>query len=354
MGHIAVSDDVRVGSNMGGLPPLVSVIVPAYNYSHVIAYTLDSLERQSFLNWECIVVDDESTDATSSVVNSYCAQDCRIMYIKQRNGGPSKARNTGLSMAAGKYVQFLDADDLLECRKLEHHVEYLEDNPTIDIVYGSARYFRSNVPDERRFSMKEIDVEWMPNISGSGKRLCEAVIRENIMVVSAPLIRRSLIDQVGEFDLTLPPIEDWDYWIRCALMGGTFRYLDKEETLSLIRWHSGSLSQNAHRVAKQVDKLRKKLSNTIKDGGLAELNRTIDFFSHGRRGIDYINSECLHLGMKHLMSASARSSDWQESAKWAFSAIVAPLLSRGQIEKVIYSPVKESLSLLIFGGRPRE
>ncbi|MGH9842662.1 MAG: glycosyltransferase family 2 protein [Blastocatellia bacterium] len=348
-----MNDEKNIGQG-DGLLPMVSVIVPAYNYGHVIEYTLDSLKQQSYLNWECIVVDDESTDDTSSVVNSYCARDRRIKYIKQKNGGPSKARNTGLSKAIGKYVQFLDADDLLESRKLEHHVEYLESNPEVDLVYGSARYFRSDTPGERRFSTRENDVEWMPNISGSGKKICEALIKENIMVISAPLIRRSLIDRVGEFDLTLPPVEDWDYWVRCALSGARFHYMDKDETLSLIRWHPGSLSHDKLKSANQLDKLRKKLSNTINDDGLAELIRKVDFFSHGRRGIDYVNNGFLLLGMKHLMFASAKSSDWRESAKWAYSAIVAPLFPRGEIEKAIYSPLKESLLLLMLGRRPHQ
>src|SRR5262245_27160374 len=124
--------------------PLVTVIIPTFNYGSLIAYTLESLLDQEYRNWECLVVDDGSKHDTAPVVNGYRNRDKRIAYVYQRHGGPGKARNNGLSQARGKYVQFLDADDLIESGKLQCHVRYLENNPEIDIVYGGARYFRTD------------------------------------------------------------------------------------------------------------------------------------------------------------------------------------------------------------------
>src|SRR5262249_32741505 len=137
------------------LSPLVSIIVPAYNYGSLISQTLDSLLNQSYKNWECWVVDDGSTDNTSEVVEGYCNSDPRFKYLSQTNRGPGVARNDGIKRSRGSYIQFLDADDLLEERKIEHHVVFLEENPEVDLVYSGVRYFKTGFPDERRYSMLE-------------------------------------------------------------------------------------------------------------------------------------------------------------------------------------------------------
>src|SRR5215831_15925290 len=111
-------------TDINDVPPLVSVIVPAYNYGSLIGETLDSLRNQTYNNWECWVIDDGSTDNTSEVVRVYCKSDPRIKYLPQMNSGPSVARNNGIRHSRGSYLQFLDADDLLEKRKIEHHVRF--------------------------------------------------------------------------------------------------------------------------------------------------------------------------------------------------------------------------------------
>jgi glycosyltransferase involved in cell wall biosynthesis len=130
--------------------PLVTVIIPAYNYGCFISETLDSLLAQSYQNWECTIVDDGSTDNTREVIAHYLSRDRRFSSIRQANRGASGARNTGLRSAQGKYIKFLDADDLLERRKIEHHVKYLDDHPQVDIVYGSFRYLRTTNPSEQK------------------------------------------------------------------------------------------------------------------------------------------------------------------------------------------------------------
>src|SRR5262245_6278913 len=114
-------------------PPLVSIIVPTYNYGHLISETLACLQSQSYENWEALVVDDGSTDNTAAVVAAAAASDPRIHYFKQENQKQAAARNRGLSHSQGSYVQFLDSDDLLERRKLELHIKFLEQHPDIDI-----------------------------------------------------------------------------------------------------------------------------------------------------------------------------------------------------------------------------
>jgi glycosyltransferase involved in cell wall biosynthesis len=104
--------------------PLVSIIIPTYNRSSVIRETLDSVFAQTYNNWECIIVDDGSTDNTSNVVLTYVAKDKRFHYYKRpdtHNEGGNGARNYGLEISKGVYVQFLDSDDLLAKNKLESY-----------------------------------------------------------------------------------------------------------------------------------------------------------------------------------------------------------------------------------------
>ena len=327
--------------------PLVTVIVPAFNYGSLIAYTLESLLDQEYRNWECIVVDDGSMDDTASVVNGYRNQDKRIAYVYQRNGGLPKARNTGLSQARGKYIQFLDADDLIESRKLQCHVQYLENNPETDIVYGGARYFRTDRPNERRRSKKDIDEPWMPEISGSGDEVLQFLVKANIMVVSAPLVRRRIIDQVGLFDEKLFLSEDWDYWIRCAIKGARFQYLDEVGALSLIRCHSESLSHNGMKARKYVIRLRQKLYKILQDDALIEYNRMTDLIDVRGFGIELVEAGYPFSAIRYLLDAAMKSATWGESIKWMYAALAAPFAPRRNFHKIVYSPMRESLSVLL-------
>src|SRR5262245_23802260 len=308
--------------------PCVSIIIPTFNYGGFIGSTLDSIFKQGYQSWECIVIDDGSTDNTSEIVTGYAERDKRVIYIYQKNRGASNARNNGLSSAKGEYIQFLDADDLLENRKLQCHARYLESNPEVDIVYGSARYFRTEYPNERRYSMTDIDAPWMPEISGSGVEIQRALVEKNIMVVSAPLIRRRIVERVGLFDDKLPPLEDWDYWFRCAIKDGRFQYLNEAGTLSLIRWHPNSLSSDRSRLRKKEMRLRHKMNRMLQDNSLIEYNDQILAYYDRRVGVELVEVGRPFSGMWRLLNASYRSSTWKESLKLAYFALVAPFAHR--------------------------
>src|SRR6266550_6173469 len=148
--------------------PLVSVIVPCYNYGHFVGDALDSVLAQTFENWECIVVDDGSTDKTKEVVTRYESKDSRIKYIYQRNHGLAASRNLGISLSKGAYIQFLDADDQIESRKLEFQSNVLQDAVDIDIVYGSVRFFETTSMEERPGPLNESGDSRSNQLSGSG------------------------------------------------------------------------------------------------------------------------------------------------------------------------------------------
>src|SRR5688572_2002535 len=246
---------------------LVSIIIPAFNYGGFIGETLDSVRAQTHTEWECIVVDDGSTDDTPQVVADFARRDPRIRYTRQSNRGQPAARNIGLRAARGEYVQLLDADDLLESDKLRRHAQFLDDHPHVDIVYGGTRYFRTDCPTERRFTLIGPDVPWMPNISGSGPPLVQMLLERNIMVIHAPLTRHSVFqgNEVGEFDEALPRADDWDMWLRCAIAGKRFEFLDDPGTLALVRAHPQSLTRRDRRLLTSSLTIRRKAARTITD-----------------------------------------------------------------------------------------
>jgi len=114
--------------------PLVTVILPAYNAEKYIREAVQSVINQNYEKWELLVINDGSTDKTSQIISKF--NDNRIKYIKQINRGVSSARNAGLNLANGKYITFLDADDLLSSNSLIKRVDFLEFHQNIDIVDG--------------------------------------------------------------------------------------------------------------------------------------------------------------------------------------------------------------------------
>ena len=105
----------------------VSIITPSFNSSKFINETIESVQAQSFTDWEMIIIDDASTDESVKVIESYSISDSRIKLIKLFNNvGAGEARNKGLEVAAGKYIAFLDSDDRWSFNKLEKQIEFME------------------------------------------------------------------------------------------------------------------------------------------------------------------------------------------------------------------------------------
>jgi len=251
---------------------LISVIVPCYNYGNFLPITLNSIRHQTYQNWECIIVNDGSTDNTEQVAKEFSFQDKRFKYFYQANKGLSAARNTGIKQSKGDYIQFLDADDLIEPKKLEEQILVLKENPTYDIIYSSVRYFRNHIPDERLFSMNRVNKNWMPNVSGNGKKVLKYLLHRNIMAANCPVVKRSVFDKVGFFNENLRFLEDYEFWVRCALSNVYFYYLDKPETLALVRVHGQSITNNTWEMRYTELNLKEQLKAKIEEPELHKIN----------------------------------------------------------------------------------
>ena len=136
--------------------PLVSIIIPMYNAELYLAETLDSILAQSHTKWECILIDDGSSDSTASIANRFCTSDQRFSYHLQENAGPSAARNNGLRRAKGPFIQFMDSDDVMTPDRLEVLLcEYRksEENTVLfsSMVIGDHDNIHQTKPTDRGF-----------------------------------------------------------------------------------------------------------------------------------------------------------------------------------------------------------
>lgn len=122
---------------------LVSIITPAYKTEKYIAETIESVLAQTYSNWELLIADDCSPDNTATIVQAYASKDSRIKYLKMpNNGGPANARNLSLENAKGKYIAFLDSDDLWEPQKLELQIKFMNEN---QIAFSYTNYIRMHI-----------------------------------------------------------------------------------------------------------------------------------------------------------------------------------------------------------------
>lgn len=246
--------------------PIVSVVVPTHDYARYLPEAIESVRAQTFVDWECIVVDDGSTDGTPKLLERFVAMDPRIRPLRQAQRGVSAARNRGLELGLGRYIQFLDADDLLRPQTLERHVQTLERRQEIDIVYGPTRYFDDDDPN--RLLRPELagpsESPGPPARPDEDADELERLIDANIMTVAAPLVRRSVFESVGRFDERMERLEDWDLWLRCAAAGKRFLYVPSDDPVALIRVHAGSLSEVPPRIMfPSVARMRERLSQNL-------------------------------------------------------------------------------------------
>lgn len=131
-------------------PPTVTIVIPVYNRPDLLRRALISLEKQTFTDWECLIVDDGSTDNTRDVVRKFMKKDTRFKLIENEHGGGNKAMNDGVFAATGKYIALLGSDDEYAPTHLELRVKELEDHPELDMLHGGFTVIGDEwVPDKR-------------------------------------------------------------------------------------------------------------------------------------------------------------------------------------------------------------
>lgn len=211
----------------------ISVILPVYNTGSILQETIDSVLKQTFQDFELIIINDGSSDAvTLDILNKQ--QDKRIRVINQHNQGVAAARNRGLQEAVGKYIAFLDHDDIFMPNKLEVLSNVLDNSPETAIVYTAIEPFGENSAKALRLpKFSEISYQMLLGrnyiYSMSCVMLNAAIVKENKII----------------FDHDCVPCDDWDFYLQCALYGKIKHY---PKTLVKYRLYTNNQSNDQKKM----------------------------------------------------------------------------------------------------------
>jgi teichuronic acid biosynthesis glycosyltransferase TuaG len=212
----------------------VTVIIPTYKRTDYLKLTLKSILNQSYQNFEIIVVDDGTPNDNNLLL---CNSLEKVKYIKIENsGGPAKPRNVGINNAKGKYIAFVDDDDLWDKEKLKKQVEILDQNPSYGLVHNFCQIIDKNGLIQNAITGKpgSLDVK-------HGDVSLKMMGNWTIMMPT-PLVRKEVINNVGLFNEKIPgTLADVEYWVRTSFCTN-FYYLD--EPLVQYRIHEQNMSSD--------------------------------------------------------------------------------------------------------------
>ena len=300
----------------------VSVIIPVYGTAAFVADALDSVLRQTYTDYEIIVVNDGSPDSRllDEVLKPYWN---RITYIVQENRGTSSARNTAIRAARGEYVAMLDSDDRWHPEYLASQLSVLDADPTIDVVYPDAVRFRSERMGVTRYS------EQYPT---GGEATFPRVLARECHIYGEVTARRDTLLRVGLYDEDLESGEDFELWLRVLKSGGRIVYNDR--VLAYYRIREGSHTSNDLRLTSNVLKVLNKVGRemeltvterAILDRQRLDLEAKVDLLE-GKKAL--IEGDLPTAVMKLTAAAN-------HSPSWKLRAVVATLrLAPGLVRQV--------------------
>ncbi len=205
-------------------PIKVSVIIPCYNQSHFLQESVNSVINQTFVDWECIIVNDGSSDETQVIAEHLTLKDERVKYIFKENGGLSSARNAGIKIANGKYILPLDADDLLLPAYINETIDLIEREKNIRLVYTGTKLF--GVEDGVR----------------NEPFLLKNFMLNNLIPCTALYFKEDWQSVNGYNETMKQGYEDWDFWMSLFEIGVKVKKIDA--LLFKYRRMDNSMSKN--------------------------------------------------------------------------------------------------------------
>ncbi len=303
--------------------PKVSVIIPAYNVASYIGETLDSVFAQTFADTEVIVVNDGSPD-TEDMERALARFNDRLTYIKQENQGASVARNTGLSAAQGKFIAFLDADDLWLPNYLNEQIKFMIERDC-DLVCSDAEVF-SDVSHAEQSYMESL----MPGSPSAGSVTFLGLLSaEQSLITSGVVVRRELVIQAGLFDEALRNAQDFDLWLRLAHKGTRMAY--QRRVLLRYRTRDNSLSGDEVNVHRRELRVLEKVESSY-DLSPAERPEVISVIERRRAVLEFelgklylARGEFTHARAAFGKANQSRKS-WKTQAALSFSRLAPRLM----------------------------
>ena len=243
----------------------VSVIISAYNGENYLAEAIESVLAQTRSDWEIVVADDGSSDATGAIAEDYARRDPRIRVVHRANGGIAAARNSGLAHAnpSFEYVAVLDHDDFLEPDCLETLVGALDRHPRAVGAHG----LRRNVDSKRRPLRRNgsevwpsvrwsIEGNWLVKMPESAPTTFAMLAYRNVITINGVMVRRDALEHAGRFDPRATMAEDWDLWLRMALLGD-FVFVNR--VVCGYRYHDSNITRDRERMRGHEDAVRSRI-----------------------------------------------------------------------------------------------
>lgn len=216
---------------------MISIIIPTYNRAHLITQTLDSILAQTYTNWECIIVDDGSTDNTEEIVKTYCAKDTRFQFFKRPMHlpkGPNACRNYGFELSEGEYVNWFDSDDLYLPFAFEKFIKNFNHN--VDVVVSKIEKV-DGVTHKKIYENNIISNNLLPDY-------LTGIVS---FYVCGPLWKKTfLINQQELFDEKITNLDDWDFNLRMLYQNPKIVFVN--EPLIQYRIHNASLAHEINKL----------------------------------------------------------------------------------------------------------
>lgn len=209
--------------------PLISVLIPTFNRQLYLAHAIKSALNQSYDSFEVVVVDDGSTDSTADVVLQF--SDSRLRYILKEHSGAPATRNRCICEAQGKYLLWLDSDDVLLPDVIAAYSKVIRQCPAADVIYGSLLATDSNLNLIQFFRYED----W----HGRNDELVAGMFEYNRIPNPGTLVRKSCYAKFGNYNLEFPRCHDYEFWMRLA-GSAVFKYADIP--VLCWRWHGGNMS----------------------------------------------------------------------------------------------------------------
>lgn len=285
--------------------PTVSVVVPTYNRADLLRSALDSLTRQTYRDFETIVVDDGSEEDIVDAVSDHAV---RPRVVRQARGGPAAARNHGVAVASADLIAFLDSDDEWLDSKLETFLNAMDSNRDVRVWYGPMQ------PIDR--DGRIVEGRTKPCHSA---RITRQLFHSSFVHVPTVLCRRDVFQDYGGFDPSLPVCEDYDLWLRMSV---DLEFGLVPTPLALRRLHPNRLSKSCMRrnLAIKADVLERFYRNPAARGKLDDV--------HARHRIARVLLAAARAALKdlHLHSALVLLDRAREyGATWSQIVAVAAL-----------------------------
>lgn len=208
--------------------PLVSVVLSVHNGAAYLEEALQSIRRQTFCDFEFLVINDGSTDATRQILDRHAREDRRLRVFDEPARGLITSLNLGCRRARGKYLARMDADDVAVPQRLERQVEFLESHPAVGVVGGCVEYLLGGEPSGKYWT-----------VPGSHAAIMEILARHNCLIHPTVMMRRDCFERVGGYRPAFIAAEDYDLWLR---MGEQSELANLSCVLLLYRFHPEQVS----------------------------------------------------------------------------------------------------------------